>query len=365
MHVAIGAFRRVFFSLTLGSLLLNADPLSVYAQDKPATKPPAVKAEKKSKKEKAEEKKETPPAFTLIAPRQIEILIGLKLTSANQNMQSTIATTAFPVNWPEQKVEIVEVNVPQPFKYGFRDLPGRNKQLVFESNFFPAQSSIEATLKVRIEKSHIVAPEETSGFVIPKSVPSDMKMFMGNSPYIDISLTDIKKVIREVDGKEPATAWEKVEMLYDWVRDNITYEQGELKTIKQSLKERKGDCEEMTGIFVGLCRAAKVPARCVWIPNHCYPEFYLEDAEGNGTWFPCQLAGTRNFGSMPEYLPILQKGDRFKVPEDQELLRYLKDTVRSKELYTQDMPRPKVAFIRQLLGDAANLPAADAEAGKQ
>jgi hypothetical protein len=119
------------------------------------------------------------------------------------------------------------------------------------------------------------------------------------------------------------------------------------------LKDRTGDCEEMTSTFVALCRVAKVPARCVWIPNHCYAEFYMEDQDGNGTWFPCQLAGTRNFGSMPEYLPILQKGDRFKVPEKKQTERYLADYLKAQKVAGRR--KPKVEFVRTLLGDAAKL----------
>ena len=147
--------------------------------------------------------------------------------------------------------------------------------------------------------------------------------------------------------------WWEVEALYDWVRENITYVNGDLKTVREALRDREGDCEEMTSTFVALCRAARIPARVVWIPNHCYPEFYLEDAEGKGHWFPCQVAGTRNFGSMPEYLPILQKGDRFKVPERTELQRYLADYLSSKKVLGRK--KPDVEFIRQLLGDAAQL----------
>ena len=108
-----------------------------------------------------------------------------------------------------------------------------------------------------------------------------------------------------------------------------------------------------------LCvgRAARVPARCVWIPNHCYPEFYMEDKYKNGYWFPCQVAGTRNFGSMPEYLPILQKGDRFKVPEKPELQRYLADFLKAKKV--SGRVDPQVEFVRQLLGDAAKLRSPD------
>lgn len=298
-------------------------------------------------------------AMQFVAPKQIEMLIGVRLSPADLNMISTIATTVFPSEWPEQKVEVVEVSVPPALQHTFRDLPGGNKQLLLQAAFLPAGSTIEATIKVRIEKSHTVGPSETDQFVRPKRPGRDVKNYLGNSPYIETTSSEIKKIVREIDAKEPETEWKRVEMLYDWVRDNIAYTNGDLKSVKQALKDKTGDCEEMTSTFVALCRAANVPARCVWIPGHCYPEFYLEDAEGNGYWFPCQAAGTRNFGSMPEYLPILQKGDRFKVPEDKELLRYLNDFVRSQERYPEGAAKPKVEFIRKLLGDAANLPAPD------
>ena len=83
-----------------------------------------------------------------------------------------------------------------------------------------------------------------------------------------------------------------------------------------ALKDKTGDCEELTSLFIALCRASDIPARTVWVPGHCYPEFYLEDDEGKGHWFPCQAAGSRAFGGIPEQKPILQKGDNFSVPEN-------------------------------------------------
>src|SRR5690606_6506387 len=187
------------------------------------------------------------------------------------------------------------------------------------------------TVRVRIQKSHTVGPDDTTGLQVPRRLPREIKGYLGNSPYIEADSSEIRKIVREVDASEPLTDWKRVELLYDWVRDNIVYENGELKTVREALRDRTGDCEEMTSVFVALCRAARIPARVVWIPNHCYPEFYLADESGQGHWFPCQVAGTRNFGSMPEYLPILQKGDRFKVPEKSELQRYLADYLNSKK----------------------------------
>ena len=68
-----------------------------------------------------------------------------------------------------------------------------------------------------------------------------------------------------------------------------------------------------------------MPARTVWVPGHCYPEFYLEDAEGKGHWFPCQAAGVRSFGGIDEKRPILQKGDNFTVPKRREKQRYVSE----------------------------------------
>lgn len=298
------------------------------------------------------------PALQYIAPKEMEMLIGLRVTAGDGNMVSTTAMTVFPTDWPEQEVEIIEVAVPAPWRSQFRDLPNNNKQLLFHIPLIPAGSTAEATVRVRIRKKHTVGPEDTIGFKVPRRLPREVKTYLGNSPYIEADSSEIRKIVKDVDA-EPLTDWKRVEQLYDWVRDNIAYENGELKSVRDALKDRTGDCEEMTSIFVALCRAARVPARVVWIPNHCYPEFYMEDEAGQGYWFPCQVAGTRNFGSMPEYLPILQKGDRFKVPEKSELQRYLADYLSSQKVLGRT--KPQVEFIRQLLGDAAELRAPDLE----
>lgn len=300
-----------------------------------------------------------PQPLQYVAPKTIDMQIGVRITAPDGNMLGTLATTVFPTPWPEQTVEIIATNVPANFRSDFRDLPGGNRQLLLFSQMLPANSVAEATVTVRITKSHIVGPEDTLQFKIPKRLPRDVSAFMANSPYIEANSSEIKKIVREIDATEPLTDWNKVELLYDWVRENIVYQRGELKTVRDALRDRSGDCEEMTSTFVALCRAARVPARVVWIPNHCYPEFYLEDEQGTGHWFPCQVAGTRNFGSMPEYLPILQKGDRFKVPEKSEVQRYLADYLSSKKVLSRN--DPQVEFVRQLLGDAANLRAPDLE----
>ncbi len=341
-----------FSALVVAAALQLADSAAAQEAAAPETSAPAASAGTAVTPTEVEE---NPLQF--IAPKVIEMQIGVRITAPDGNMLGTLATTVFPTAWPEQTVEIVETSIPSNVQSSFRDLPGGNRQLLLHAQLIPANTVVDATIKVRISKSHIVGPEDTTVFRVPKRLPRDVAAFMSNSPYIEATSSEVKKIVREIEATEPLTDWKKVELLYDWVRENITYQRGDLKTVREALRDKTGDCEEMTSTFVALCRAARVPARCVWIPNHCYPEFYLEDEKGAGHWFPCQVAGTRNFGSMPEYLPILQKGDRFKVPEKTEVQRYLADYLSSKKVAGKT--DPQVEFIRQLLGDSASLRAPD------
>ena len=92
-----------------------------------------------------------------------------------------------------------------------------------------------------------------------------------------------------------------------------------------------------------MCRNNGIPARAVWIPGHCYPEFYLENAAGQGFWFPCQAAGTRAFGAMPEYRPVLQKGDSFRIPGNPRPQRYVAESLKA----VKATANPVVKFIRE------------------
>ena len=95
-------------------------------------------------------------------------------------------------------------------------------------------------------------------------------------------------------------------------------------------------------LFIAFCRANKIPARAVWVPDHCYPEFYLQDSQGQGTWFPCQIAGDGHiFGEMDEERPILQKGDNFKVPEEKGPQRYVKQFFKAANAEAN----PEVRFV--------------------
>ena len=148
--------------------------------------------------------------------------------------------------------------------------------------------------------------------------------YLAPSPYIESRNPKIVKLAKQVTaGKKN---WDEVEAICDTVRAKIKFKAGDLKGALKGLNDGTGDCEEYSTLFIAMCRAVDIPARTVWVPGHCYSEFYLVDGKGKGYWFPCQSAGAKAFGGIPETRPILQKGDDFHDPDrPRERLRYVNE----------------------------------------
>ncbi len=280
------------------------------------------------------------------APQIQHWRMGLVLTPPI-TCTNVYATFPVPMDWPEQKVTVESQTIdPMVTGWKVRDTAPGVKEVILQMARVPAGSTAELTLQLKVERSRILPPEKTDDLVIPDRPGRELRAYTGNSPYIDTSDARIRAAWKEIAALEAANDWERVEQIYDWVREKVQYVEGPVKKASQALRDGSGDCEEMTSLFIALCRNAKVPARMVWIPGHCYPEFYLQDDTGEGHWFPCQAAGTRQFGRMDEYRPVLQKGDRFKVPEQREPQRYVAEFFKCERRIKKD-PNPN--FIREMI----------------
>jgi hypothetical protein len=275
--------------------------------------------------------------------------VGMRITAPAAPCGGVFGTATVPTDWPEQQVRIVDEDFsPHVRDVKYRTLDNGVKQMLISIPMLNPNATAHAFVTFEVTKSSVLGPEDPTQFVIPKRVPRDVGKFLAPSPKIESRHSKIRSVARGLMKDNPdAPAWEQVEVIYDWVRDNVEYVNGPLKGALAALREGKGDCEELTSLFIALCRANRIPARTVWVPGHCYPEFYLHDADGAGHWFPCQAAGTRDFGNMPDHRPILQKGDNYRVPEKKERQRYVAEFLKIKAI--RGGGKPKVEFVRQLL----------------
>ena len=248
---------------------------------------------------------------------------GILVKAGDTPLRNAVGTVPIPVNWPEQKVKVVEERHSPYAKVNVKKQKGGSSLMIVTIPSLPAGEEAEVVTRFECESFTQIKPENPEKFrkLTDKKELRKFQLYLGPSPQIEVKDKAIQKLAKEI-GKSAKTAWDEIEEVYDWVQANIRYENGKLKGAVAALKDGTGDCEELSSLFIAICRAKGIPARIVWVPEHCYAEFYLVDEDGHGFWFPCQPAGDKAFGEMPFQYIILQKGDNF-MTTDGEKVRYL------------------------------------------
>ena len=106
-----------------------------------------------------------------------------------------------------------------------------------------------------------------TGDLIPHFAQIDVQALQEPGVEPDQVSTMLRPVVRLRDGARYIVAFRDVTN-----RDGAVIE---ASAEFAALRDGTGDCEELSSLFIALCRAHGIPARTVWVPDHCYPEFYL------------------------------------------------------------------------------------------
>ncbi len=289
---------------------------------------------------------EPSPTATTLGDRRVQrYRVGLEVTAVGGPCRDIYATTPVPAEWPEQRVRIVAEDLsPAVRSVRYRTLADGVKQLVLSIPQLESGEEAKAIVTFELDRAAILPPKDPSSLEVPDRVGRDLRLFLLPSPYIESRHNRIVRFAREAAGD--LKGWAQVEAIYDAVRERVTYREGELRGAVRALADGEGDCEELTCLFIAACRSQGIPARTVWVEGHCYPEFYLVNPSGEGEWYPCQAAGSRAFGCMPDQLPILQKGDNFRDPDrPAKPLRYVSEFVTGSAVGGGGQPH--VRYIRE------------------
>lgn len=275
------------------------------------------------------------------------MVFGARPNGACSNI---IGTAPVPMEFPEQKVRTLEEEFPRVAKVDYRDLrEGGARQLVFKMRELKPGQTVQATALFEVTRYPMLPPTEPGLYEIPKKVPREYTRYLKSGPYIESTAKTVRTLAKETT-KDYEGAWDKVAAILAYVRDNIEYKEvmveKPMRGAMAALKTRDGDCEDMSALFIAMCRAIEVPARLVRVPGHCWAEFYLVDDEKEGYWFPAQVAGTEELGSLQDTRVILQKGDNFKLPETPK-----EESLYVKELFMgsvkENGPDPLHQFIQE------------------
>ncbi|MFT5523958.1 MAG: hypothetical protein ACI9HK_001907 [Pirellulaceae bacterium] len=273
-----------------------------------------------------------PNGLVYANPGMFQMRIGAEVTAQNGGCGDLICTFPYPKEWPEQTVKIIHEDVSSTVRGISKKVIGDGVvQYEFRVPRLTSGQKAHVILTIEVIRKHILPPPRPLELSIPASVKSEMDIYLKESPFIETRHTSVKKAAANLPILPNDPAWKQIESIYNWTWDAVKPSGTKpLKGALDALKSGTGDCEERTSLFVAMCRLNKIPARCVWIPGHTYPEFYLEDAQRNGHWIPCESLGAKNFGTMPTYSLILQKGDNFRMAQKRGPQRYVSATLTGK-----------------------------------
>ncbi|PQO42268.1 transglutaminase-like domain-containing protein [Blastopirellula marina] len=301
-----------FFLALLGIVLTTSAVQAQFGNNTPALPEPMPEPSRVA----------TPPTTD---PRAFEAGFALKVYGPATGI---VATFPVPTNWEDQKVELVGQDLsPRNAKVRFVDLDGARMAQVAIPRLSAGETA-KVLLRYQVDRSPVVAPTDPMALKIPDAgrLERKQRQYLLPSPLIESRDAQIA-LTSESLAEQETNDWDKVKAYYDFVHENITYENGPMKGAVAALAEGRGDCEEMTTLFVALCRAGGVPARTVWVPGHCYPEFLTQTNEGMERWVAVEMTNNFPFGESPEKRPILQKGDNFRIPGDRTPQHYVKQNL--------------------------------------
>jgi transglutaminase-like putative cysteine protease len=145
---------------------------------------------------------------------------------------------------------------------------------------------------------------------------------------INPSDSEIKSIAEEVKQETGSNdTWTLAEAMFKWLKNNTEYYRGPesdnyTQTATEVLSNHRGDCDELSFLYISLCRAIGIPARFVegymvtinpdepeGYAGHVWAEFY------DGEWVPVEVAtegkvnvandAIRHFGiTLPDHVPV-------------------------------------------------------------
>jgi len=276
-------------------------------------------------------------------PHVCRYVVGIVARAEGGNCQGLFSAVPVPGDWPGQQVSIVD----EEFSHHVQNVQYAKSTdgvdvMQITIPFLPEGEVAKALVTYEITRRLPTAPANTASFRKPKNVTRDIRPYLGPSPLIEVRNRGIRRWSREIEWTDEPV-WAGVEAIYDAVRQRVKYKRGKLKGAARALKDEAGNHEDITSLFIALCRIKGIPARTVWVPDQCYAEFYLLNDQDQGCWIPCQLTGEATFGTARETGPVLQKGDNFKVSGQRRPVRFVPET-----LTGSGRGQPQVTFVRQL-----------------
>ena len=286
----------------------------------------------------------TVPGFELSNPKTYRFRVEIRVQAAGSPIRGVMVTGPAPSDWREQKVKLISEQKPRGSKTRDRKLDGRGVMMEFTVPTISAGGTAIVERIYEITRYHVRLTIPHDELRIPQKPSRKLRSYLTGAPGVEVRNGRLKALVKTL-VKPDDDAWTTVRGFYDWVRLNVKFQEGNYRGAAETLERKVGDCEDLSALFISLCRIAKIPARTVWIGKHAYSEFYLEDEDRKGYWIPAELTGPEWFGESRDYRTILQKGDKIRDPIRRRFSHYIPQSARAVG------GSARLNFVREALDD--------------
>jgi len=123
--------------------------------------------------------------------------------------------------------------------------------------------------------------------------------------FIDLTNDKIINIAQELYEKaESDNAFIVSKEIFKWLKENTTYKthiySNNVQTAPHTLEKCTGDCDDLSYLFISVCRAVSLPSRLIrgflveksYAIPHAWVEVYVGGDVGNNGWMPVECAGT-------------------------------------------------------------------------
>ncbi|MEF8879386.1 MAG: transglutaminase-like domain-containing protein [Candidatus Thermoplasmatota archaeon] len=132
-----------------------------------------------------------------------------------------------------------------------------------------------------------------------------------NISYINPDLPEIKNISNSIKNESKTdNSFQLAKQLFIWLKTNTKYQPHNtsfsVQTSYETLKKKTGDCDDLSFLYISLCRSIGIPARFIsgfsveQIDNntsatgHAWVEIYVGNQLGYNGWIPVECAGKSN-----------------------------------------------------------------------
>jgi hypothetical protein len=184
--------------------------------------------------------------------------------------QQVIVDSSFTYSVKPDKVEVTADD---------RGMKRRNYELTWDS---PPAGTITVTQKLTVELSRVAMLATAARLPYSKDVLTTYADSLISTPAVNLDNVALDPIVKSIKGKNP-WAEETVELVCDWVNENIEFKSRTPTASDTVLKNKYGNCGGMANVACAILRKMGIPAESVDATflggnGHGFIEVYFPDA---------------------------------------------------------------------------------------